>query len=498
MAFSAEKKPQKDKKRSPNLRRTIWLYTALFVASVLALLWIMFGASLETNYRNMKTAQFNSVAERIKNGLPTRSFTAADLDDIAYNNEMCILIQNQYGDMIYTFDMMAGKCLIHNANTFALFAFRQNAIDSPDKIYYAEIPNRRFNVNTLIYVTVIGDPNEPMGYLFLNTSLEPLESSEQIIKVQILVITVLLLILGIGISYILARLIETPIRRITESAEKLGKGDYDVHFNGKGYAETELLADTLEYAAGEISKVDTLKRDLIANVSHDLRTPLTMIKAYGEMIRDLSGDNPKKRNEHINVIIDESDRLTGLVNDILDLSKLESGATDLTLTDFDICEHITSMMGRYKLLSEKSGYKFYVSLPHKFTVTADIIKIDQVLYNLINNAVNYTGEDKSIYICLIPQNNNQNNTARIEITDTGRGIKQEDIKTIFDRYYRSEKAKREVIGSGLGLSIVKEIMKQHNFKYGVNSLVGVGSTFWIEIGRGDARGRGETLGETPC
>jgi signal transduction histidine kinase len=287
-----------------------------------------------------------------------------------------------------------------------------------------------------------------------------------------------LLILGIGISYILARLIEAPITRIIRSAEILGSGDFSVHFDGRGYAETEILAETLEYSAGELAKVDTLKRDLIANVSHDLRTPLTMIKAYAEMVRDLSGDNPKKRAEHIGVIIEESDRLSDLVTDILDLSKLETGALELKLTEFDICGHINTLMGRYKLLSEKNDYKFILSMPEKFMITADIIKIDQVLYNLINNAVNYTGESKEIYICVLPETETK---ARVEITDTGRGIKEEDLSTIFERYYRTEKAKREVIGTGLGLSIVKEIMKLHNFRYGVMSEVGVGSTFWFEV-----------------
>ncbi|MDR0986746.1 MAG: sensor histidine kinase [Ruminococcus sp.] len=472
-----EKKNARIGLRSPNLRRTIWIYFAIFIASVLVMMWMLFVASLGVNYKAMKAAQFNGAAEQIRKGLSEGMLTSQTLDELAYNSDMCVLIQNRYGDMVYTFDMMAGKCLIHNTNTFALLGYRQNAIDSPNKVYYAEIPNRRFNVTTMLYVTTIGNPDDPEGFLFLNTSLEPLESSERIIKTQVLLIGILLLILGIGISYILATLIEAPIKRIIKSAEILGKGDYNVKFDGKGYAETEILAETLEYTAGEIAKVDTLKRDLIANVSHDLRTPLTMIKAYAEMVRDLSGDNPKKRNEHINVIIEESDRLSGLVNDLLDLSKLESGASELKLKEFDLCEHIVNIMGRYKLLAENNGYKFYVSLPRKFVIKADIIKIDQVLYNLINNAVNYTGEGKEVYICLIPNGS----TARLEITDTGRGIKEEDMKTIFDRYYRTEKAKREVIGSGLGLSIVKEVMKLHGYDYGVMSEVGVGSTFWIEV-----------------
>jgi signal transduction histidine kinase len=443
------------------------------------MMWILFVASLGTNYKAMKAMQFEDAAELIKNGLSNGTLTERTLDNLAYNTEMCVLIQNRYGDTIYSFDMMAGKCLIHNTNTFALLAYRQNAIESPDGIYYTEIPNRRFNVTTMLYVTTIGDISAPDGgFLFLNTSLEPLESSERIIVTQVMLIGILLLVLGVGISYILARLIEAPITRIIKSAEILGSGDFNVQFDGHGYAETEILAETLEYSAKEIAKVDTLKRDLIANVSHDLRTPLTMIKAYAEMVRDLSGDNPKKRVEHINVIIDESDRLSDLVNDILDLSKLESGSQKLKLTEFDIVEHINTLMGRYKLLADKNGYKFIVSMPERFMITADIIKLDQVLYNLINNAVNYTGESKEVYICVMPESENK---ARIEITDTGRGIKEEDLATIFERYYRTEKAKREVIGTGLGLSIVKEIMKLHDFKYGVMSEVGVGSTFWFEV-----------------
>ena len=113
-----------------------------------------------------------------------------------------------------------------------------------------------------------------------------------------------------------------------------------------------------------------------------------------------------------------------------------------------------------------------------FEIEADIIKLEQVLYNLINNAVNYTGENKTVYITQIIKDET---TARIEITDTGKGIEPELLPLIFDRYYRAEKSRREVIGTGLGLSIVKQILKQHNFKFGVRSELNVGSTFWFEV-----------------
>lgn len=135
-------------------------------------------------------------------------------------------------------------------------------------------------------------------------------------------------------------------------------------------------------------------------------------------------------------------------------------------------------MERYTLLSEQKGYSFIVSADESFIVKADAVKIQQVLYNLINNAVNYTGENKTVYITQIIK---KKKLVRIEITDTGEGIDPELIPLIFDRYYRTEKSKREVIGSGLGLSIVKQILHQHNYEFGVRSEKGVGSTFWFEM-----------------
>jgi signal transduction histidine kinase len=465
-------------KHSPSLRRTIWIYFAIFTSGILILLWLTFVVSMESNYRLMKTRQFNETADFILSGLSDRTLSIERLDELAYANGMCVTILNAYGEPVYSYDMMAGKCLIHSNNMFTLYDYRRRAQETPDGVYYAEVRNSRFNVNTLLFVMIIGGNENPQGVVFLNTSLEPLESTVGIIRGQVLMISVLMLILGIGISYILSRLFEAPILRITKSAERLGGGDFGVSFDGKGYAETESLAHTLNFAAGEISKVDVLRRDLIANVSHDLRTPLTMIKAYAEMVRDLSGDNPKKRAEHVGVIIDESDRLASLVSDLLDLSKLESGVTALNLTEFDLAERIISIMERYSYLAEREGYKFFVSVPDKFIISGDLIKFEQVIYNLINNAVNYTGENKCVYVMLRVTGEH---TARIEITDTGAGIAPEQIPLIFDRYYRTEKSKREVIGSGLGLAIVKQILKLHGYKYGIMSEVGVGSTFWVEV-----------------
>ena len=231
------------------------------------------------------------------------------------------------------------------------------------------------------------------------------------------------------------------------------------------------------YAEKELSRVDTMQRDLIANVSHDLRTPLTMLKAYAEMIRDLSGDNPIKRNEHLEIIINETDRLSAMVNDILDLSKLESGKQKMNPTEFEISSKMHDIIGRFKGISDKMGYHIHFTPDAEKIVFCDVVKIEQVIYNLINNAINYTGDDKQVYVRQI----NKPDGVLIEIEDTGDGIEEDKIKLIFDKYYRSENHKREVVGTGLGLSIVKAVLKLHGYDYGVRSTIGKGSVFWFKI-----------------
>jgi len=279
------------------------------------------------------------------------------------------------------------------------------------------------------------------------------------------------------ISIYISKKIAKPIIRITEDAKTLANRDVKTKFVGKGYLEVKELADTLNYAETELSKVDTMQRDLIANISHDLRTPLTMLKAYAEMIRDLSGDNPKKRAEHLEIIINETDRLALLVNDILDLSKLESGKQKLSCTEFDIREKLAEIIDRFKGISEKMGYHIHFTPDANRTVCCDVVKIEQVIYNLINNAINYTGADKQVYVRQI----NKPDGVVIEVEDTGDGIEADKIKLIFDKYYRSENHKREVIGTGLGLSIVKAVLKMHGFDYGVRSIIKKGSVFWFKI-----------------
>ena len=465
------------------LKFTVWICFMGFTILVFMLLWLFQILFLEKFYSQSKIHDVDAAATQIINSFnnDTSAEFSEKLTKIASANDLCIEVTDRYGRSLYSKEYSVG-CIIHgpeNGTYYYLTRIEQNSAQP----IWLKVKNPRNNCSTVLYGSVLGSYDNPQGYLLINTALVPVGSTVSIIKRQLMIITILLVILAFFMSLFMAKRIAQPIDNITEASEKLAKGDFNTKFDGRGYLEVKKLAETLSYAEKELSRVDTMQRDLIANVSHDLRTPLTMLKAYAEMIRDLSGDNPVKRNEHLEIIINETDRLSLMVNDILDLSKLESGKQKISPSEFRIGEKLSEIIGRFKGISEKMGYSIHFTPDEEKIVCCDSVKIEQVIYNLINNAVNYTGEDKQVFVRQI----NRPDGIVIEVQDTGDGIEEEKIKLIFDKYYRSENHKREVVGTGLGLSIVKAVLKLHNYDYGVRSKLGEGSVFWFKISGKDVK-----------
>ena len=297
---------------------------------------------------------------------------------------------------------------------------------------------------------------------------------------RMVTIAIFLFLISFVISSAVSGWLTKPIAEMTRKAKQLAGGKFDVDFHGADYGQEMVeLADSLNFARDELSKTDRMQKELIANVSHDFKTPLTMIKAYASMIMEISGDVPEKRNKHAQVIVEEADRLTSLVGDVLDLSKMRSGIDVLQGDLFDMSKELVCILERFAYLKETNGYQFFTDIDEGLYVRADRLKIEQVLYNLIGNAVNYTGEDKKVYVRLKKQSES---VFRFSVTDTGSGIKEEELDNVWDRYYRSsEMHKRPIKGSGLGLSIVKTVLERHQFHFGIDSKVGEGSTFYVDF-----------------
>ena len=442
-----------------------------FSCFILLFLFFMQILLLNYFYEIYKTNQLSDVINNLK---ITKDLDIHKLEDIAYEYGICISVYND-GKIDIVSNMYNQGCLIGDSKTGTDYV--KSFVESGKTESTAIFNNKRFNNKTLVKALKYNDK----VYIFLNSSIQPLDASIRLLKSQFLYISLIILSVSLIIGYFISRLISKPIVDISKEARKLADGNFNVKFSTDSKIdEIAELASTLDLAKNELSKTDELRRDLLANVGHDLKTPLTMIKAYAEMIKDFENMSVQKKNENLNIIIEETDRLNVLVSDILDLSKLQANTYELKIEEFDLDKLIRDVIKRYYILIDSEGYEFIYENEESIMVMGDKKRIEQVVYNLINNAINYTGDDKKVYIELV----NDKKKVTVKIRDTGKGIKKEDIKYIWNKYYHNEKKhKRNAYGTGLGLSIVKTILDSHNYKYGVDSKINKGTTFYFEINK---------------
>ena len=318
------------------------------------------------------------------------------------------------------------------------------------------------------------------AYVLVTYSLTSVHGTVKTLQIYLIIVGVIVLLGSLLVTYAFSQKLTRGLKSMSDTAVKLAEGDYTVKFTNADYTEMAQLSDTLNYVRDEVKKSEDFRREILANVSHDLKTPLTMIKAYASMIKEISGDNKEKREKHLQVIIDEADRLTGLVNDVLSVSKLQSNIEEINFKVFNLTELVYGIINRFGYLQESQGYNLMVDIDKDLYTRADEEKISQVIYNLLGNAANYTGKDKTVYISLKADLDGKR--IKFSVRDTGNGISKEALPEIWDRYYRvKENHQRPVKGTGLGLNIVKVILQNHAFDFGVDSAIGEGSTFWVDF-----------------
>lgn len=452
------------------IRTQIFLGFSAFTLIIVCLLWVFQIGFLNNFYRAIKYNEVKTNANLIIENLESDNLVTI-LQDIAINDGSDILITNSEG---YFMVNVSNKY----TNSFqTLTSATAKEIFEQTKFYDGEYIQWNFNYSyteeeELLYLRIATTSDGEERLIILNTTVTPVSSTVETLKVQLIFISFSMLILSTILAMLLSFKISKPITQINETAKLLASGDYDIEFKLKGSKEVVELSETLNYASVELSKVESLRRELIANVSHDLRTPLTMISGYGEVMRDIPGENSP---ENIQIIIDEAERLKNLVNDLLDISKLEAGQIKLELAETNITQVILNILSRYDKLVD---YNFDFYYGDDVYVMGDEIKLSQVVYNLVNNAINYTGQDKKVILKQIVEDD----YVKIEVIDTGDGIEEDKIQDIWERYYKGEKShKMAQVGTGLGLSIVKNIVDLHQGQYGAESVLGQGSSFWFKI-----------------
>jgi len=477
--LKSEATPSKQRKR---LGIGLHLFTGffLFTAITVGLLWLFQVVFMNSFYKTIRMYSIHQRAHDIILCLDRGEDPEDAVRNAVLADQMDVLISDDTGRRI-SIGLSSGNDVFSELRSWELMALYYDTLRNGGNVFQhytqqnqnnADIIHPADNAESVLYLHAVQGERGDGRLAIIFAGIEPVRSTIETLRVQLGAITVIMLLLSIGLALIISLRISRPIVRMNRAAAQLAQGNYNVHFAESGAKETTELARSLNVAAYELSRVEELRRDLLANVSHDLRTPLTMITGYAEVMRDIPGENTP---ENVQVIIDEATRLTTLVNDLLDLSRLQSGKIDLNMTDYSLTASIRTILQRYDRLID---YHFVFENSGDVRIFADELKITQVIYNLVNNAVTYTGADKKVLLRQLVLDN----TVRIEVIDTGEGIPEDKLADIWERYYKVDREhKRAQVGTGLGLSIVKTVVAMHGGTCGVQSKIGEGSVFWFEL-----------------
>ncbi len=276
-------------------------------------------------------------------------------------------------------------------------------------------------------------------------------------------------------TYVFSRSISLTFRSFNRTAKEIASGNFTSRIEQNSFSnEVAELADSMNYMAEELEKLEDLRKDFIANISHDFRSPLTSIKGYVQAIMD-GTIPPERQDKYLGVVLSEADRLTKLTNDILMLTKMENEVLKPEMEVFDLHETIRKILLQFEQKIIEKGINMTLLIEQEdIYVHADFNQINRIIYNLLDNAIKFCSEDDEIIV----ETSLKDDKVSVSVKDTGPGISEEDIKHIWTRFHKADRSRgKDKKGVGLGLSIVREIIRAHNETIEVYSQLGKGTTF---------------------
>lgn len=470
-------------KKLTSLKWEIGKYLIIFCILTASIVFLFQIVLLQPMYEANKIKSIETVGSFVEKFIEDERLDEF-VDYMQSQSDTCIMVYQSSSSGGMQGSIGNRGCMISSITNSERAKFVTKAIGSKNHSHLARVTNNSSdfgvdgdqgdNFDTIVYTKIV-NAADYSSIIMVSGNITPLNATTETLASQMRYIALFMIVAVAILTLLMYRHIAKPIIGITTNAKQLPQGEYTVDPKTNRYKEAADLNNTLVQAANDIQKADKAKRDLISNVSHDLRTPLTMIGGYGEMMIDLPEE---KTDENIQVIVDETKRLNALVNDLLDMSRLQDGRIVLHKEVFDISALLKTQLQKYDVYRMQEGYTIESELLDTIYVNADKIRIEQVINNFLNNAVNYGGEAKHIIVREIKKEN----TVRIEVQDFGEGIDPEDLDNIWDRYYKVDKEHVRVAnGSGIGLNIVKQLLELHGVPYGVKSSKGKGSTFYFEM-----------------
>ena len=467
----------------PKLINLVLGTTALF----LVVIWLLFVVLLDSFYKDAKTNEIKNAVKTVEASLGSGTEELYSIiNEISASSGAGLVVVGIDGNGAEKYYLSSAMQMSVLSNRMSVYGVMKRAVEEGGETLYvleSNVPpdiGKREGIadQDMIYAKTVSD-GDGAAVIMICMPLASFDTARTTIGQLLLVVSGIFVVVAVILGKIVSDTLAVPLEKLNVSAKDVGTPKYKKMDGFPGCKETAELNETLDRASDELQKTDRFRRELIANVSHDLRTPLTLICGYGEMMRDIPGENNK---ENIQIIIDEAEHLSRLVNDVLSISKLESGTNRLELSEFNITAALKTLISRYSALRAVEGYTLQFEPEREYTVVGDELKLIQVFYNLINNAITYTGESARVQILQSETEHEKRRFLRFDVIDDGDGILPENIPYIWDRYYKENRThKRAGVGTGLGLSIVKRVMELHGGCYGVESEINKGSDFYVEI-----------------
>lgn len=461
-------------------RTKLCLCFVLFTAVIFGVLWILQTFFLQKFYNNMLINHTKSAVEEIENiEDPDRNYKI--IDNIAMENSLLVYITDKAGNIIYSADEYKSN-----------YSDNENPYHKGEKLNYQKSVYRSLPDGYSDFLKTLEKENGVMEYqtethyiygkylqndmvLYVSTTLDAVGPAADIIRIQLLWVSALSVVTAVIIACFISGKFAKPISALSEQAKKLGSKNFSCEFEEGFCTEIDELENVLADTNKKLVQAKTYQQELLANVSHDLRTPLTMIRGYAESIRDF-GDDEKQRISDSDIIIRETDRLTELVNEILEYSELQANGERTNFTDVDFSSLVKKVIKQFEPLFQTQGGKIEGALTENLSVTGNFRQLERVVYNLLDNAIRHTGESKKITVILKKENEN----VLLSVRDYGNGIPQEEIPHIWERYYTYRQRNRQGV-LGLGLAIVKHIVNIHGGSCNVESKIGEGSVFFVKL-----------------
>ena len=427
-----------------------------------------------------------NAAEKIENEY--ENFNA--VDEIARENSLLVFFTDTDGNFIYSTDEYKSnyhKNSYENDEKNNENPYRQSEKLSYETVQYRALPdgydeflkelkekNGQIEIENDTHF-IFGKILKNDEVLYINTTLDPVGSAANIIQIQLLWVSVLSIFVSIILSYYFSKKFARPVSELSYQARYIGDKNFENNFQKGFCAEIDELENTLVSTNEKLKNAKTYQQELLANVSHDLRTPLTMIRGYAESIKDF-GDDEKQRISDSDIIIRETDRLSTLVNEILEYSQLQANGEKVNFEDVNFSNLVKNVIKQFEPLFQAQGGMIESFLTENLFINGNSRQLERVIYNLLDNAIRHTGESKKITVTLKEENEH----ILLSVRDYGNGIPQDEIPHIWERYYTYRQRNKQGV-SGLGLAIVKQIVDLHGGSCKVESDAGKGCNFIVRL-----------------